>query len=94
MILIFLLFEDYNLISKPLFFLKAHQFDKISDYFIKVGDAYYLVELINAVGDSLNIDDIINKVNEPHMIKYLIEHRSLIESYFSEEQLNRLLDKK
>lgn len=44
------------------YFNKQKNFTKIIDYFIEKKDAYYLIELISAVDEDLNINEIINKV--------------------------------
>ena len=68
-------------------------FDSIVDYFIKVKDGYYLSELICAVSDSLDIDNIINKIDDKELIKYLIEDREVLNNYISEKQFSRLKEK-
>ena len=68
-------------------------FDSIVDYYIKVNDGYYLAELISAIGDSLNIDSIIDKINNPDLIKDLEKREYVIDTYFSDEQKNKLLNK-
>ena len=69
------------------------KFDKIVDYFIKVKDGYYLSELISAVGDDLDIDNIIDKVSDKEIINYLIDNKDIIKSYITEEQFNKLKNK-
>ena len=68
-------------------------FDSIVDYYIKENDGYYLAELISAIGDSLNIDSIIDKINNPDLIKDLEKREYVIDTYFSDEQKNKLLNK-
>lgn len=68
-------------------------FDSIVDFFIKEKDGFYLTELINAIGECLNIDDIINKINDKELIIDLKERKDVISSYVSEEQLNKLISK-
>lgn len=69
-------------------------FDRIVDFFINKNDGYYLVELISAVGECLNIDSIIDKINDKKLIKELEKRKNIISPYFSEEQFNRLIEKK
>lgn len=68
-------------------------FDSIVDYFIKVKDGYYLGELISAVGDCLDIDNIIDKIEDKELIKDLKTRKAVISCYVSEEQFNRLISK-
>ena len=68
-------------------------FDSIVDYYIKVNDGYYLAELISVIGDSLNIDSLIDKINNPDLIKDLEKRKYVIDTYFSVEQKNKLLNK-
>ena len=65
-------------------------FDLIVDYFIEKKDAYYLSELISAVGECLNIDNIIDKINDKELIKELLERKDVLNKYISEEQFNKL----
>ncbi len=69
-------------------------FDTIVDYFINQKDGYYLSELISAVGNCLNIDSIIEKINDKELIEDLEKRKSIIKSYVSEEQFNKLIKKK
>ena len=68
-------------------------FDKIVDYFIKKKDGYYLAELISAVGENLNIDSIIDRINDNELIEDLKERKDVIDSYISDEQFNKLIEK-
>ena len=68
-------------------------FDTIVEYFIKIKDGYYIAELINAVGECLDIDDIIDKINDKELIEDLKNRKSVIEFYVSEEQFNKLINK-
>ena len=68
-------------------------FDKIVDYFIKKKDGYYLAELISAVGENLNIDSIIDKINDDELIEDLKERKDVIDSYISDEQFNKLIER-
>lgn len=70
---------------------KNKDFSKIEDYFIQVRDAWYLVELMSAVGEDLNIDKLIDKValtSDKKFIKEVIEKGNAI--YIFEEELNKL----
>lgn len=68
-------------------------FKSIVDYFIKVKDAYYLGELISAVGDKLDIDYIIDQVNDKELIKGLVDNKDVIDRHFTDEQFERLASK-
>ena len=68
-------------------------FDGIIDYFISQKDGYYLTELISAIGESLDIDKIIDKINDKELINYLKEEKSIISKHVSEAQFNRLISK-
>ena len=68
-------------------------FDSIVEYFIAKKDGYYLSELISAVGEYLNIDEIVDKINDKELIEDLKNRKSVISFYVSEEQLGRLLSK-
>ena len=68
-------------------------FDKIVDYYIEKKDSYYLVELISAVSQCLDIDSIIDKIKDKEVIEYLIKNESIIREYVKEEQFNKLIDK-
>ena len=73
---------------------KNINFDSITNYFIKIKDGYYLSELISAVGENLNIDDIIDKINDNELIEDLIKRKNVISSYVSDNQFNKLKEKK
>lgn len=68
-------------------------FDDIVDYFIYKKDGYYLAELISAVGECLNIDSIIDKINDNELIEDLKERKGIISHYVSDKQFNRLIEK-
>ena len=72
---------------------KNINFDEIANYFIEKKDVYYLSELISAVGYRLNIDDMIEKINDKEIIEGLKERKSVMGSYISEEQFNKLISK-
>ena len=48
---------------------RSINFDSIVEYFIKKKDGYYLAELISAVGECLNIDEIIDKIDDKELIE-------------------------
>lgn len=73
---------------------KNIKFDLIVDYFIKIKNGYYLVELISAVGDNLDIDSIIEKVVDKELIDDLKTRKSIMSNYVTEEQFNKLINKK
>ena len=72
---------------------KGLKFDKIVDYFINKKDDYYLSELISAVGNDLDIDYIVDKVNDKEMILGLKESEPVIRGYFTDEQYDKLMSK-
>ena len=72
---------------------KGINIEAIIDYFIKIKDGYYLVESISAMGDYLDINKIVDKVNDRELIKYLEENKSIIDNYVSNEQFNKLMSK-
>lgn len=69
------------------------KFDSIVDYFIEIKDGYYLAELINAVGECLNIDDIIDEITDKELIEDLKNRKEAIDFHVSEDQFNRLINK-
>ena len=68
-------------------------FDTIVDYFIKVRDGYYIAELISAVGECLDIDNLIDRIGDKELIEDLKNRKGVISSYVSEEQFNKLISK-
>ena len=68
-------------------------FDSIVDYFIEMKDGYYIAELISAVGQCLDIDKLIDKLNDKELIKDLKDRKGVIEGYVTEEQFNRMISK-
>lgn len=68
-------------------------FDSIVDYFIEIKDGYYIAELISVVGECLDIDAIIDKINDKELILDLKDRKGVVEGYVSLEQMNRLLSK-
>ena len=46
-------------------------FDSIVDYFIEKKDGYYIAELICAIGECLDIDVMIDKINDKELIEDL-----------------------
>lgn len=69
------------------------KFDSIVDYFIEMKDGYYIAELISAIGECLDIDNIIDKINDKELIEDLKNRKSVISFYVSEEQFNKLINK-
>lgn len=67
--------------------------DKVLDYFIEVKDAYYIVELISAVREKVNIDAMIDKITDKKLIDDLKEREDIIKGIITEEQFNRLFNK-
>ena len=55
--------------------------EAIPNYFIEKKDGYYIVELISAIGDSLDIDKIVDKINDKELIEYLKKEKSIISKY-------------
>lgn len=72
---------------------KKINFDEIADYFIMKKDGYYLIELISAVGECLNIDSIVDKIEDKELIENLKKRKEIISYYMSEEQFNKLVGK-
>lgn len=72
---------------------RSINFDSIVEYFIKKKDGYYLAELISAVGECLNINEIIDKIDDKELIEDLKDRKNVISHYVSEEQFNRLICK-
>ena len=68
-------------------------FNSIIDYYIKVKDGYYLVELISAIGEYLDIDSIIDKINDKELMEYMIKYKGLIDHQATEEQINKFKEK-
>lgn len=68
-------------------------FDSIVDYFIEMKDGYYIAELISAVGQCLDVDKLIDKLNDKELIKDLKDRKGVIEGYVTEEQFNRMISK-
>ena len=65
-------------------------FNKIVDYYIKVKDAYYLSELISAIGEKVDIDRMIDEIKDKDFIKDLLDKKDVIKHYVTEEQFERL----
>lgn len=68
-------------------------FDSIVDYFIDKKDGYYLIELIIAVGEYLNVERMIDKINDKEFIEDLITRKEEITSCISKEQWDKLMNK-
>ena len=72
---------------------KEINLNDIVNYFIDMKDDYYLSELISAVGVSLDIDKIIDKLNDKKFISDLLERKSAMGSQITKEQLSKLENK-
>lgn len=68
-------------------------FDSIVDYFIEKKDGYYIAELICAIGECLDIDVMIDKINDKELIEDLKGRKSVLDVYVSEEQFQKLFVK-
>ncbi len=69
---------------------KGIDFSSIVDYFIEKRDAYYLTELISAVQEDLNMDELLDKVIETKDKKFfqdIVNHNGM--SYLNSEQKER-----
>lgn len=69
-------------------------FQKIIDYFISTRDVYYIGELICAVGESLDIKEIIEQIISTHDRKFIkqIYDNQVISSNISKEDFKKLSD--
>ena len=56
-------------------------------------DGYYIAELISAVGNDLNVDEIIDKINDKELIEDLKSRKNVILPFITEEQLNKIINK-
>ena len=65
-------------------------FEQIADYYLKVKDGYYLAEFIDILGERLDIEKIIDRVNDKKMIEDLIAGKSFLKKYITEEQFDKL----
>lgn len=63
---------------------------QIANYYLKVKDGKYLAELIDIVGDKLDIDNILNKIDDEKMIGDLNAGKLFLSKYISEEQFRKL----
>ena len=68
-------------------------FDSIVNYYIKMKDGYYLAELISAVGESLDIDAMFDKIEDRDLINYLIQNKEVISVFVDEKQIEKLKEK-
>jgi len=69
------------------------KFDSIVNYFIEIKNGYYLIELISAVGECLDIDSIIDKISDKELIEDLMGRIDIIEPDLTEEQFSKLINK-
>lgn len=67
--------------------------NEIMDYYIKVKDGYYIGELISAVGNVIDIDRAIDKINDKELIKDLYNRKQVMNYYVTENQFKKLFDK-
>ena len=65
----------------------------ISDYFIKVKDGYYLVELICAVKDFLDIDSILDKLEDQELIADVKDRKNILDNCLTKKQMDKLMKK-
>ena len=66
---------------------------EIVNYFIEKKDGYYLTELISAIGEYLDIDSLIDKINDKELIEYVIEQKNIVDAFVNDEHINKLKDK-
>ena len=71
---------------------RGFDFSLISDYFIKVKDGYYLVELISGIKDALDIDSILDKLNDKDLIEDIKIRKSILDNCLSKKQLDKLMN--
>ncbi len=71
---------------------KKKDFSRIEDYFIEKRDNYYLIELINAVQEDLNMDKLIEKVINTKDKKFIIQcgNRAKNIGLFTDEEIEKL----
>ena len=72
---------------------RGFDFSLISDYFIKVKDGYYLVELICAVKDSLDIDSILDKLEDKELIADVKDRKNILDNCLTKKQMDKLMKK-
>lgn len=68
-------------------------FSLIEDYFIEKRDHYYLLELISAVSEDLDLDKLIDKIfdtNDKDFINTLVKNGVYVVDRFTDEQINRI----
>lgn len=71
---------------------KGKDFTEIENYFLDKRDAYYLVELISAVREDLNINGLIDKIintNDIGFIKNIVDRTKDIK-VFNDEEMKKL----
>lgn len=71
-----------------------YNFDQIADYYLEVKDGKYISELIDIVGDYLDIDSIIDRIHDKQMIEDINAGKTFLNRHISEEQFKRLNNKK
>ena len=74
---------------------KSYNAQAIADYYLDKNDCYYITELISIIGDHLDIEDILKKVEQKdkEFIQEFIDSKRVIDSYVSDEQLAKLEEK-
>ena len=72
---------------------RGFDFSLISDYFIEVKDGYYLVELICAVKDSLDIDSILDKIEDQELIADVKDRKNILDNCLTKKQMDKLMKK-
>lgn len=72
---------------------KKINLDSIFDYFILKNDGYYISELISAIGEYLDIDNIIDKINDKELIEDLSKRKIVMADNISDKQWDKLISK-
>ena len=65
-------------------------FEQIADYYLKVKDGYYLAEFIDIVGEHLDIDKIIDRIDDKKMIEDLNAGKPFLKRHITEQQFEKL----
>jgi len=65
-------------------------FQRIVDFYFEKNDLWYLTELISAIGEKLNIQNILDRLEELEAIKHFIESRTVLNNYVTPEQFEAL----
>ena len=74
---------------------KEKNFEKIENYFIEKRDEYYLIELISAVREDLDMDKLVDKVLKTQDKKFIFGcgNRAQKLDLFSDEEIERIKEK-